>query len=164
MKLRCPCGNRLYDNSDFQSHKAYLIAEQDEEDFVTVLGADSDLNWDAFEKYSRAIYQCERCGRLLILRDQDVLTFAPDTPERSAQVLRSVEGENWRRHLRGRWSNGKGEVWWGFGVEDEGFETQFQTWEEVASTYFEVFERLKSNNILRDCFLVKEGSTVHKWP
>ncbi|OVE81624.1 hypothetical protein BVY03_03210 [bacterium K02(2017)] len=164
MKIVCPCGDNVVDNSDSMPYKAYLIADQDEEDMVTNFGDENEKNWEIFSHYSKPIYQCETCARLLIQQGQQVLTFCPDKPKDSARILRSVEGENWKRHLRGNWRNGKGEVYWGFGVEDEGFEADFKTWEELESKYFEVLNRLESKLLLRDSFLKKDGQFIHQWP
>ena len=164
MKFICPCGNQIFDSTDFISYKAYIIADQDIEDMVKTFGSNEILNFETFRKYSRVVYQCNQCHRFILPHNEEVLTFSADKPQLSNKLLRSVEGENWKRHLRGRWLNGKGEVCWGFGVDDEGFETEFDTWEKVELKYFEVFNRLQSKNIIRDSFLSKDGKILHKWP
>lgn len=164
LKIICPCGNPISDSTDFISYKAHLIADQDTEDMESSFGANGISFLNILFKYSRAIYQCSQCHRLLLLHKDGLCTFSPDEPKLSQNLLRSVEGERWKRHLRGHWRGGKGEVWWGFGVNDEGYETEFDTWEKVESRYFEVFNRLKSQNILRESFLKKDGETLHQWP
>ncbi len=57
----------------------------------------------------------------------------------------------------------KGELWWGFHVDDEGFE-QFETWDELQRRYFEAFHGLRDNGVLRSAFLRNEKGTVHVWP
>ena len=164
MKLNCPCGNRLSDTTDFLSYKAHLIADQDFEDVMSAAESGGRCAWDAMTKYRRQIYQCTVCTRLLLLLDNDVVTFSADDPARSGQALRSVDGARWRRNLRGHWRNGRGEVWWGFGVADQGYETDFATWEDVEARYFEVFERLKKADTLRHSVLDRDSTTVHVWP
>ncbi len=59
-------------------------------------------------------------------------------------------GEKWKRFFPGRWnskpygSSEKGTLFWGFGIEDQGFE-EFDDYEIFKEKYFEVFKRLKKD-------------------
>ncbi len=164
MKLNCPCGNQVSDTTDLLSYKAHLVADQDLDDLVNAAKSVGGGLRDAVARYRRHVYQCSACKRLLLLFDDEVHAFSADDPAQANQVLRSVEGEQWKRNLRARWRNGRGEVWWGFGVEDQGFETDFATWDAVETRYFEVFRRLKKGGLLRESVLDRESTTVHIWP
>jgi len=164
VKFSCKCGNIIYDQSDFQSFKAYIVPEQDEEDLLRECSRGEENALDAFYNYSQAIYQCDKCARLILDVGDSFISFKPESKSYPTNLLRSVEGEKWKRQLRGRWTGKKGEVWWGFGVEDEGFIDTFSSKDEVEEMYFKVFKRLKSQNILRDSFLSIENTIVHTWP
>ena len=164
MKFSCPCGNIIVDNSDFHAFKASVIADQDREDFRAFCVEGDRHSYEAFAKYGRTLYQCDRCARLFLAINGDLISFKPERESCPTNLLRSVEGEHWKRHLRGKWDGRRGEVWWGFGVEDEGFLQNLASGEDVKKVYFEVFERLKSKNVLRDSFLRIEYFSVLKLP
>jgi hypothetical protein len=67
--------------------------------------------------------------------------------------------------LRGRWqdSQGSGDLWWGGGGQDVGYE-EFENWKELEKKYYEVFARLKANDVLRDAMLQKNYEMIHIWP
>lgn len=163
MKIHCSCGKTIHDSSDCQSFKASIIAEQDEEDFIAEGFKGEEQASDAFIKFSKTLYQCDECGRLILDAGGRLLMFKPESTDYPLNILRSVEGEQWRRHLRGKWDGSQGEVWWGFGVDDEGFMGELSSKEDVEKMYFEVFNRLVSKKILRDSFLSIENKVVHSW-
>jgi hypothetical protein len=166
MKFLCDCGHQISDGTDFLSYKGAYIGDQDIEDMLSAIVQKPESAWETFHYYSRIIYQCEKCQRLYFpqVKGSGWSTFIPEQSAEAKQILSSIEGEKWKRQVRGRWREGKGELWWGFGTQDQGFETKFATWEELHSKYMEVFQRLKDNNILRDAFLKKESEIFHEWP
>ena len=167
MKIKCKCGAKIFDSTDFMSNKAYLVPDQDLEDLQSLqseVEKSPEIDLDPISKYSKTIYQCYECNRLILELNNEYHFFSADGSDKSKNALRSVFGEKWKRHLRGHWTNGKGELWWGFGVEDEGLDFDINSWDELSKRYYEVFERLKSNDLLRDSFLRKDGEMVHEWP
>ena len=125
-----------------------------------------DLVW----KYAgRVLYQCPGCARLYVDdRARQSQVFLPEKAEGSGNLLGSIEGAKWKRPLRGSWqprraAEEKGELWWGPGDEDAGFEL-FRSWELLQERYQEVFTRLEAKGILRDAFLCKGDELVHQWP
>lgn len=161
-KIRCVCGEVLHDSSDFLSYKGYLVADQDYEDVAVAM--EHSGRSSAFRQTSKTFFQCHSCARLILDLPGGLHFFSADDPTKSQKVLRSVHGEKWKRHLRARWDKGAGEIWWGFGVEDEGFESGIGSWDELKARYQTVFERLRSQELLRDSFLKRDGEYEHKWP
>lgn len=163
----CPCGSGFKDGNDFVSYKAHLIADQDFEDFQESAVAS---DWRAQYDLARIVYQCPSCSRLHIFTENNVHTFVPDGE--SADLLRSVKGEDWRRFLRGSWSDaeGRGYVYWGdTGIAggDNGW-VSLNSRAEVEKLYFEVFQRLKDADRLRSAFLRCNVGTpnvkdIHSW-
>jgi hypothetical protein len=119
----------------------------------------------------RSLYQCTERGCLFV--DDEKLhlqSFVPENKTVPHNLMRSVKGEKWQRPLRGRWITNatlpqqkSGELWWGFGVGNEGFE-HFDSWEALEKRYFEVFQSLKQGDLLRDAQLVRDGEATHQWP
>lgn len=158
MKIRCACGEDVRDQTDFISYKARFIADMDWDDVF-----EGDVE-ERLRGWSRSMWQCSGCGRLY-LDDHDggLRCFVPESAGAASGLLRSVHGERWQRPVVGSWRAGRGELWWGFGVADEGWE-EFGRWEELERRYYEVFERLRREGVLRSAFLRREGAPVHKWP
>ena len=164
MKIHCKCGSSVSDSSDFLYNKGYLVPDQDLEDLQGELEESSEVDLGTIWKYSKTIFQCGECGRLILKLNNEYLFFSADEPEKSKYAIRSVFGENWKRHLRGNWCNGKGSLWWGGGVMDQGFDFDVRSWDDLSERYFEAFERLRGNEVLRNSFLRKDGEMVHEWP
>lgn len=152
MKIRCQCGYLIVDTSDFIAYKGYIVPDQDIEDF------EEGSNTQIYEK-SRIIYQCESCGRLAVDIDNEIYFFTPEISMK--KVLSSVEGEKWKRNLRGHWKENYGEIWFD-GIHGEYIEN-IKNYEEAWQKYVEIFKRLKSQNILRNAFFSKNGKVIHKW-
>jgi len=164
MKIYCKCGATISDSSDFAYHKGYVIPDQDLEDLQCEAEKSPELDLSTIWKYSKTIFQCHECSCLILELNNEYHFFSADDPEKSQYAVRSVFGEQWKRHLGGNWYNGKGSLWWGGGVEDQSFDSNVKNWDELSERYYEAFERLKSNDILRGSFLRKEGEIVHEWP
>ncbi|MGP4029326.1 hypothetical protein [Actinomadura sp. 3N407] len=41
---------------------------------------------------------------------------------------------------------------------------EFDRWDDLERRYFEVFERLRGEDLLRSALLRRAGRTVHRWP
>jgi hypothetical protein len=189
MKIKCPCGNVIIDQTDYISYKAHFIADQDYFDACESIDARVEKLADSIRagakktakplidraihdirgiliKNTRGMYQCAECGRLFVddIESQSLI-FVPENENAPHNMLRSKQGEKWKRPLRGDWRSERnsGDIWWGFGVEDEGFET-FSNWDDLANRYYEVFARLRDEQVLRDAFLSKNGERLHQWP
>jgi len=195
MKISCECGHTIYDSTDNISYKAYFVADQDYYDLCDAIDEqieklaagieDStarELNTAseaqkamrnariAISKYARrVIYQCSACGRLFVDDAQfQCQVFTPKDDSIPKNLMRSIEGDKWKRNLRGHWTenhkgSAKGELWWGFGDEEEGYE-RYDDLETLKNRYFEVFARLQEKGILRDAFLNKGEEMLHQWP
>jgi hypothetical protein len=117
----------------------------------------------------RTMYQCSACGRLYVDdRSSASQIFVPADADVPKNLLRSVHGDAWKRPLRGRWNDGedaptKGELWWGFGDTEEGYE-RFDDWDTLQRRYLDVFARLRGRDILRDALLQRGGEILHQWP
>jgi hypothetical protein len=168
MKYKCNCGHLISDSTDFMYNKAHFVADQDWEDLQDALEVNPDPRKRqdiARDLCRRTLMECGSCGRLLV---EDLAYkphfYVPEDPQRG--LLQSRHGERWKRHLRGHYrstANPSGELWWGSGQADSGF-LQFEDWNALERAYFEVFERLKKGEILRNAFLEKDGERLHDWP
>jgi hypothetical protein len=125
---------------------------------------------DAMDEYdSRNIYQCLGCGRLFVDDAQlNSHVFIRQDDSVPKNLMRSIKGDKWKRCLRGNWQESqkekdKGELSWGFGDEEEGYE-RFDDLEALKKKYFEVFTRLQEKGILRDAFLIGGTEMLHIWP
>jgi hypothetical protein len=170
MKITCVCGQLIPDQTDFISYKAWIIADQDWYDALA--GAPDDA-W----RLSRTMWQCRSCRRLYIDdRDGNLHRFDPAEPTVPDNLLASKLGAHWKGMLRGHWRKPaswlreQGEVWWQCGDGDAGFE-KITSRGEVIRRYHEEFERLRSNDTLRDAFLddtehgdPAERWILHRWP
>jgi hypothetical protein len=65
MKYRCRCGNLISDNTDNLPYKARFVADQDWEEFVTLMESPEG----SAHRLIKHIYQCPSCGRLQIEND-----------------------------------------------------------------------------------------------
>ncbi|TDC81156.1 hypothetical protein [Actinomadura sp. 7K507] len=163
MKISCACGEVIPDQTDFIPYKARFVADMDWDDV-----AEGDVGERLWE-WSRCMWQCTACGRLYVEDRQGGLhCFAPEKAGVPSDLLGSAHGDAWKRPLVGNWraraSGGPpGELWWGFGVSDEGME-EFSRWSDLERRYHEVFERLRDRDVLRSAFLRHEGRIVHEWP
>lgn len=76
MHFYCTCGNRISDTTDFLSYKAYLLADQDEQDYYDAIEQEvkneeisreecvDNIMFSLGRKYlGKAMYQCLGCGR-----------------------------------------------------------------------------------------------------
>ena len=163
----CRCGSSIDDNTDYLPYKAHLIADQDLEDFADAVGA---KQFDAFDLIKARVYQCASCSRLIFVSKDGQHSFAPE--KESAGFLGSVNGEGWRRVLRGQWSDSErsGWVYWGdSGIKDgDNGSASLKTLEEVEKLYYEVFYRLSSAGKLRSAVLrvikvAQKAEILHDW-
>lgn len=166
MKIDCPCGEMIADNTDSLSYKAAIVADQDGDDLRESLDRHEDP-WVAMRRHTAAsMYQCSDCNRLAILREGHVYWFAPESP--TPPLLYSARGSQWPRHVIGHWRNGKGELSWDRsgapGDDDGAFLTDFSSWEELRELYDHTFRRLLAAGLLRASLLKNGDEVVHRWP
>ena len=83
MKIGCPCGNLLFDNTDDLPYKAHLVADEDWIAFTESCLRPQGYDW----RLVTEIYQCPECGRLMM-----------EKPTGTANIL-SPEGENVSKSL-----------------------------------------------------------------
>ncbi len=105
MKIGCPCGASIVDQTDDLPHKGHLIPDQDwfaiydslDEEVIDALvsgrlerSAACNLARETIRRTSRLMYQCRDCGRLFIddLRG-DLQCYVPASEETSREILRS---------------------------------------------------------------------------
>lgn len=182
MHFYCTCGNRISDTTDFLSYKAAIMANQDEQDFFDEIEkeikdeqitreecVDRVLLQHTGKYLNRNMYQCSQCGRLYVEdATYNFHVFAPEG-EASKQLLTSVEGEKWKGLLWGEWDDEKPE--WrehhGFlevntnkplpGVIFEDDKEEFQ------KKYYEMFEKLKQEGVIRSASLKINKQWMHRW-
>jgi hypothetical protein len=190
--LRCPCGEFVSDGSEWLAHRARFLSDQDYSDLIDALGARlhrlgsvllevppdatafaremteraaADVEEIVARYLRRSLYHCEACGRLTV-EDASRRThaFEPGPAPAPRRLLTSVEGDAWKRPLRGHWDRavGRGTLWWGGAGSDQGFE-RFERFDALEKRYHDVFERLRKKNILRESTLVDGEETVHRW-
>ena len=166
MKIDCPCGAIIVDQTDYLNYKASLVSDQDVFDLLELLKNKQNNPWDTFRQHEAAtLYQCRVCHRLLIFRGQELSVFLPD---HARNILYSAKGEEWKRPLLGHWADAtqEGSLYWsgtGNKNSDSGF-FKFQTWAELETAYHVVFERLKAAGQLRTARLSRNGNAIHVWP
>ena len=168
MKIKCPCGPLIVDNTDFLPYKARRVADRDGED---LLFADDDVDVvrNAYE-LSSSMWQCTRGGRLCLDdRDHQLHWFVPEDPDvLPRRLLSSVHGARWKGQLRGHWDSDNrfgpsGRLWWSCGDGDEGWE-EATSRAELERRYDEEFARLHGADLLRSAFLRVDGDTTRNWP
>lgn len=95
MKFLCSCGELIRDQSDYLSHKAGLVADEDIFDLHDVIDeivADSADDPDAVGRrtggFWRALYQCPACGRLFVSgEDGELHEFIPASSSTPRNLL-----------------------------------------------------------------------------
>lgn len=170
MKFKCPCGHVIGDQTDFLPYKGYLIADQDWEDLFEAVDAPATETprHDWWPSLFRTVYQCAECQRLFIEdRDFDLVCFEPQSEENTEHFLGSIAGPKWKRVLVGRWYDVPVVKTAPKGVIDYShFETEQELhneWDAMEKAYYECFERLKREKILRFALLRKNGDLLHDW-
>jgi hypothetical protein len=104
MKTRCECGETITDQTDYLPYKAHFISDQDwfgvfdAIDQIVSEVATGRMTIDDAQTAvrrthltaSRHMYQCGKCGRLLVVDLQrKVNIYAPTSDTDSRQILRS---------------------------------------------------------------------------
>jgi hypothetical protein len=154
MKIECPCGALIHDSADNLPHKAWLLADQDLEEFHALTdkprGAANGL------LLARAAYQCAACGRLT-LDDPvtgEMLWFAPEHDPRK-QAFGSGRGNAHPVSLRGAWRAhlGYGDLSWGTSGDLSGGYERFDDPKALEARFREVRAELHAQGRLRDASL-----------
>lgn len=89
MKIKCPCGNIIVDQTDYLRIKGYLISDTqwfdlwdsiDEEIEQSKKTKQEETNFQLKkQKLFRLLWECNNCGKLFIDGDNgDLLTYSPD--------------------------------------------------------------------------------------
>jgi acetone carboxylase gamma subunit len=192
MHFLCTCGHSITDRTDFIEYKASLIPDRDGEDLVDRICAEvrgrltdaksstelpgrleTDSLWLAIatviDHYTRTLYQCPECGRLHVDDPTDPLRLHPFVPEGESfprHLLRSVEGDRWKRPMGARWSDQdqEGVLWWHGSGDHPGGHVRFDDWEHLEQRYFEVFHKLLEQEVVRSAFLRRGQRIIHSWP
>ena len=110
MKIGCPCGATIRDQTDNLPHKAHLIPDQ--EWFPTFDAIDGVID-DVIAKRTNAdaayiairrilgnakqfVYQCRTCGRLFVYdRQHQFYPFVPVSDDVPREILRSRDGDEY---------------------------------------------------------------------
>ncbi len=164
MKFACTCGNVIPDQRDYLPYAAHLIADQDICDATEMSDRGSGDWWPSL---TRKLYQCNSCGRLWIEdHERELRSFTPEQP--TPHVLSSIHGSQWKRVLRGLWTDKpvmatlpRGFLNWTHLSEAD--RATFDDWKLLERAYYDRFEDLKRQGILRDALLTRNGEIVHSW-
>ena len=123
-----------------------------------------DAVYDATFKYAaRKMYQCPNCGRLYLednSGDLQLQVFVPADDEVPKTMLRSIEGDRWKRPIYGEWYS---EPWsprypqgrlethlFVIGPAGVVEDTEYiYTWEALEARDYEVYERMRDEGTLR---------------
>lgn len=175
MKIGCPCGNILRDQTDDLPFKAYFVADQDYENLLTGIerqlaeiftqaagtpaAADparqiGRVLWAAMASRRRTLYQCRNCGRLCLDGPDDpreLQWFKPDDDDWKLVLASAREGSKvGMRNLVGHWdpSRSHGRLWFDpLAGEKGGFE-EFDDQGDLEARYHQLFELLNADGRL----------------
>jgi hypothetical protein len=174
VKISCPCGNVLRDQSDFIPYKAYFVADQDYIDLVEQIETGSDP-YEIMRKLHREMFQCINCGRVCIEDPNDpreIQWFAPEDANWKKSLV-SVNGEAskpWRGSLVGHWDPSRpiGRLWFDPPANQTGGFEVFKTLDQLQARYSELLEEFKAMPGFRGARLGygSEGdpiTDVHSW-
>jgi hypothetical protein len=175
MKIGCPCGNVLRDQTDHLPFKAYFVADQDFDDLLagieqqlaaimvqavgTPAAADQAQSlgrvlWDAMASRRRTMYQCRNCGRLCLDDADDpreLQWFRPDDDEWKLVLASVSEGsKEGMRNLVGHWdpSRSHGRLWYDPPAGEKGGFEEFDDRGDLEARYHELFELLSADGRL----------------
>lgn len=150
----------IRDQTDYLSHKAQVIADQDLFDALDVSEA-GPAGW--FPAMTRSLYQCTNCGRLWFeTHDDRLVSFVPEGDARG--ILGSVFGERWKAPLRASWEDSRnppGMLSVARGIEQRVI--MFSDWDELAAMYHRILTEREEDGTLRDAMLTRNGQAVHVW-
>ena len=103
MKIKCRCGEKIVDNTDYLPHKAYLIRDKDWFGFWDDIdNAIENSGHSTKEKeaacmklrlgnYARKIWQCSSCGRIYIDDEAGELhVYEPESSKTSTTILNKL--------------------------------------------------------------------------
>lgn len=179
MHFFCKCGARVSDTTDEISYKARMIADQDWFDFLDFVSelmekeADREKMVDEFylkisEFAGRAIYQCEKCGRIIMEDSEYYLhRFSPEG-EPNKRLLNSQKGSVWKGRLYGYWDDEKpdwsehhGKIYPEVNIEYENL--VFDDYEQFEARFREIFKDLKEKNVIKTASLKKNNKKIFDW-
>ncbi|WP_288886379.1 hypothetical protein [uncultured Eubacterium sp.] len=182
MKFLCKCGKTIHDTTDDLFYKGTIIADQDMAalwDIIEKLEKPHEKKIDVYNEFSniinRNIYQCPTCGRVYIEDQSDNYNFVQYNAENEEQkninkrLLISAYGEKWKGYLYGEWRDEKPERSDYHGYIDPTVNIQldnlvFNDFEAFKKRFFEVFEYLKSMDIINYATLKINREEIFHWP
>jgi predicted RNA-binding Zn-ribbon protein involved in translation (DUF1610 family) len=100
MKFGCECGATIYEITDNLPYKAWLIRDREwdafwnaVDDAVEKSGPTAKEKEDACMGLRSMLntlsaFQCSNCGRLHIVRQGQIKSFVPETPETSKDIFK----------------------------------------------------------------------------
>lgn len=187
--IQCACGNRIYDNTDYLPDKALFISDQDYEDMIVemrreirkliagvppyhdISKSNPELQFDylltgiidIIGNYERIIHQCDECGRFYIPDQKHRYYIFKPEGNTETQLLRSMEGDNWRSFLEAHWDSGskQGRIIQRTGLADS--VDLFTNNLELEARYYQIFEERKQKGALRRAKYSRDGVIVHRW-
>lgn len=179
MHFYCKCGYRITDSTDNISYKAHIIADQDWYDFldrITAAIKSDETNREKVidEFYSdttdidKLIYQCPKCGQIFIDGEGRRLYSFCAEGETKTDLLLSVKGKNWQGYLQAEWEDVKpewsehhGYIW---PIVNLDYDIPgFDDYNKFIEKYYQLFEELKSKNILRYSYMKRNMQILHFW-
>ncbi|MFE6078236.1 hypothetical protein ACFVQB_27650 [Paenibacillus sp. NPDC057886] len=180
MHFYCNCGNRISDITDYLSYKGYVIADEDQFDFLEEIdraieesGPSPKEKEDALMKVrrlwgdlTRSVYQCPECGTVYFDNHKNELKgFTRGDENTDKTLLRSAKGDAWPGFIYGDWVDEKPE-WREKGYIDATSLSEmkiYEDWDSLKSDYYVLFHELKEKNLLRSGILKKNGEWIHSW-
>ena len=160
MRLACNCGEVIADTTDFLPYKGHLIADRDWEDFVASTEPPRRI---AFS-YVRNCYQCPSCGNLYVAApDNPNLFHAFSSVGEHVSVLQSSRGAAWRGPMGANWFDDSNSGWIFSVIYEGSTHRSYNTWAELETAYFELFEKMRNLDRIRHSFLRRNGVDIHSW-
>ena len=183
MHFLCRCGYRLHDSSDLISYKGTIIADQDMNEFWSLIEKAEKPHAEICDIFSslnklmmRCIYQCPSCGRLFIEDQSDnyqLIRFTPciegePEPDVSKNLLISAYEENWKGSITAEWFDEK--PWWS---ECHGTimpqlnvrldDLKFDDYPAFEKRFYELLDDLKARQLLNYAVLKVNGRKIFRW-
>lgn len=81
-KITCKCGHLINDQTDFIPYKGYVVPDMD---------CEKVNSYSTLMNFSKEIFECEKCGRILIERFHGTFAFFKPDEESTKGILRDQE-------------------------------------------------------------------------
>ena len=88
--LSCPCGQRIFDNTDYTPWKAHVLPDMQWEELTMIVEAgNAPHGGAAVRSLFREAFECNACGRLHVMDRAGVFhSYSPDTHAPGFEILR----------------------------------------------------------------------------